>query len=279
MCKKVLINYEGDNHVSNLPLAILVNPDAEDANRMVEEALHQRRLLLVVGRCSVRYVGRAESKLEPGERMLIIKEDGSLLVHRSTGYEPVNWQPPGCVYHSQAKNGVLEIHAVRHRPSESVKVTFDRIFFASGMDLADSGKFTLHASEEDMHKAILASPSLLEEGFKPVSYEKKVDPGFLDVYGQDNKGRLVVVEVKRKTAGKQAAIQLAKYVDSIRERTDRQVRGVLAAPDIAKGVQTLLSSLSLEFRRLDPKKCAETLQQSKAAKLATFFKENEIDNH
>jgi hypothetical protein len=117
------------------------------------------------------------------------------------------------------------------------------------------------------------SPSLLEEGFKPISYEKKVDPGFLDVYGQDSKGRLVVVEVKRKTAGRQAVIQLSKYVDSIRERSDRQVRGVLAAPDTAKGVQKLLSSLNLEFRRLDPKKCAEALQTPKATKLATFFKE------
>jgi hypothetical protein len=204
---------------------------------------------------------------------LIIKEDGSLLVHRSVGYEPVNWQPPGCVYHTQTKNGVLDIHAVRYRPSESVKVSFDRILLVSGMSLKDSAEFSLYASEEDMHRAILTSPSLLEEGFKPISYEKKVDPGFLDVYGEDSKGRLVVVEVKRRTAGKQAAIQLSKYVDSIRERTDRQVRGVLAAPDIAKGVQTLLSNLSLEFRRLDPKKCAETLQKSKATKLATFFKE------
>jgi hypothetical protein len=210
--------------------------------------------------------------------MLIIKQDGSLLVHRSVGYEPVNWQPPGCVYHTQAENGLLEIHAVRHRPSESVKVSFDRIFLASGMNLKDSGEFSLYASEDDMHRAILTRPSLLEEGFRPVSYEKKVDPGFLDVYGQDSKGRLVVVEVKRKTAGKQAAIQLAKYVDSIRERADRQVRGVLAAPDIAKGVQTLLSSLGLEFKRLDPKKCAETLRQSTATKLVTFFKENEMDN-
>lgn len=261
--------------MSNLkPLAVLVNPEAEDAGRIAEEAVSQRRLLIVVGRCSVQYIGRARSKLEPGERMLVIKEDGSLLVHRSVGYEPVNWQPPGCIYHTHAENGVLEIHAVRHRPSESVKVSFDRIYLASTLNLVDHGEFSLYASEEDMHKAILINPSLLEDGFKPVSYEKKVEPGFLDVYGQDSNGRLVVVEIKRKTAGKQAVIQLAKYVDSIRERTDRQVRGVLAAPDVARNVQTLLSSLGLEFRHLDPKKCAETIQHSKATKLATFFGEN-----
>jgi RecB family endonuclease NucS len=63
-----------------------------------------------------------------------------------------------------------------------------------------------------MQKAILLEPSLLEEDFKPISYEKKVEPGFVDVYGVDKKGRFVVVEIKRKTAGKEAALQLAKYI-------------------------------------------------------------------
>jgi RecB family endonuclease NucS len=254
------------------PLTVLVNPSVVEAEKIAREAVSQHRMLLVVGRCWVNYAGRARSKLEPGERILIIKEDGSLLVHRGVGYEPVNWQPPGCVFHTQAKDGVLEVHAVRQKPAESVRVCFDRIYFASSVDLVDSGEFSLYASEDDMHRAILVDPSLLEEGFKPISYEKKVEPGFLDVYGEDKNGRLVVVEVKRKIAGKQAVIQLAKYLDAIRERADRQVRGILVAPDIAKDVQTLLSNLGLEFRRLDPKKCAETLQRAETRKLAEFFK-------
>jgi RecB family endonuclease NucS len=169
---------------------------------------------------------------------------------------------------------MLEIHAVRQKPAESVRVSFDKVYLTSSLDLVDLGEFSLYASEEDMHKAILAEPSLLEEGFKPISYEKKVEPGFLDVYGEDKNGRFVVVEVKRKTAGKQAAIQLTKYIDAIRGRTDRHVRGILAAPDIAKDVQKLLESFGLEFKRLDPKKCAETLQRTETRKLAEFFKEN-----
>ena len=255
----------------------MVNPSVVEAEKVAGEAVSHHRMLLVVGRCWVHYAGRARSKLEPGERMLIIKEDGSLLVHRSVGYEPVNWQPPGCVYHAKAKDGVLEIHAVRQKPAESVKVSFDRIYLVSSLDLVDAGEFSLYASEEDMHKAILVEPSLLEEGFKPISYEKKVEPGFLDVYGEDRNGRLVVVEVKRKTAGKQAVIQLAKYLDAIRGKADRQVRGILAAPDIAKDVHKLLDSLGLEFKGLDPKKCAETLQRAETRKLAEFFKETQTD--
>lgn len=252
-------------------LTVQVNPSVDEAEKTAREAISQHKMLLVVGRCWIQYIGRAKSKLEPGERLLIIKEDGSLLVHRSVGYEPVNWQPPGCIFHTQAKEGLLEIKAIRQKPQESVRAYFDRIDLVSGLELEDSGKFSLYGSEEDMHKAILVKPSLLEEGFNPISYEKKVEPGFVDVYGEDENGRLVVVEVKRKTAGKQAAIQLAKYVEAIRGRADRQVRGILAAPDVANDVQKLLESLGIEFKRLDPKKCAETLQRAETRKLAEFF--------
>jgi hypothetical protein len=262
----------GDKLVSeSKPLTVLVNPSVVEAEKAVKEAISQHKLLMVVGRCHVDYQGRAGSKLETGERMLIIKEDGSLLVHRSLGYEPVNWQPAGCVFHARAKEDMLEIHSVRHSPEESVKVSFDKIQMISTMSLEDSGEFSLYASEEDMHKAILARPSLLEEGFKPISYEKKVEPGFVDVYGVDKEGRLVVVEVKRRTASKEAALQLARYIDAVRLKADREVRGILVAPTTAKGVQRLLVTLGLEFKALDPKKCAETLRKTKTGKLESYF--------
>lgn len=258
------------------PLNVLVNPQIAEAEKAVKEAVSQHKMLLVIGNCWVHYLGRAKSKLDPGERMLIIKEDGSILVHRSVGYEPVNWQPPGCIFNVQAKENVLEIRAVRQKPAESVKVFFDQIQLISALSLKDYGEFSLYASEEDMQKAILMEPSLLEEGFKVVSYEKKVKPGFVDVYGIDKDGRLVVVEIKRKTAGKDAVIQLAKYIDAVKSKANREVRGVLVAPNIAKDVQRLLATLGLEFKALDPRKCAEILKRSKARKLEAFFKEGTI---
>lgn len=255
------------------PVAVLVNPSIVDAEKVAREAVSQHKALLVVGRCWVNYTGRAKSKLEPGERILIIKADGSLLVHRSVGYEPVNWQPPGCIFHTKSNGNLLEIHAVRRRPAESVQVFFDSVQMISALSLIDSGEFSLYASEDDMHKAILLKPALIEDGFKPISYEKKVEPGFVDVYGVDKNGRLVVVEVKRKTAGKEAALQLAKYIEAVKNRADREVRGILVAPDIGKDVQRILETLKLEFKTLDPKKCAEIIRRSETKKLAEFFEE------
>ena len=254
---------------------VLENPDVEEAGEVVRQGLSARRVLLIMGNCWVDYKGRASSKLEPGERIVVIKEDGSVLVHRPTGYEPVNWQPPGCVFQTSVDKDVLQIRAIRKKTSESVRLFFDRIFLVSAMSLVDAGRFSLHASEEDMQRAVLAEPSLLEPDFKPITYEKKVEPGFIDVYGIDGDGRLVVVEIKRKTAGRQAALQLARYVDSIKDMVNREVRGILVAPHLGKGVQRLLETLKLEYKALSPKKCAKVLTRSETKKLAEFFNEDE----
>ena len=218
-------------------------------------------------------LGRANSTLEPGERLLIVKSDGSLLVHRPVGYEPVNWQPAGGVFHVQVKEEALEVHGVRQKPRESVRVVFSEVFMVSALSLADSGDFLLHATEDDMHRAILLKPELLEEGFKPISWEKHVQPGFVDIYGEDKNGKLVIVEVKRKTATKENALQLAKYIEPIKSKNNREIRAVLVAPSLGKDVQRVLSTLGLEFKALDPKSCALVLRKTPTSKLESFFKE------
>jgi RecB family endonuclease NucS len=246
-----------------------------DAGKLIERTFAQRRTLIVAGACRVNYVGRASSTLELGERILIIKSDGSLLVHRPVGYEPVNWQPAGSVFHVQVKDDELEIHGVRQNPRESVRVTFSKVYMVSSLELSDSGDFLMHASEDDMHRAILLKPELLEVGFKPISWEKKVEPGFVDIYGEDKNGKLVIVEVKRKTASKEAALQLAKYIEPIKAKVNREVRAVLVAPSLGKDVQRLLVTLGLEYKALDPKTCAEVLKKTENSKLETFFNQKE----
>ena len=139
-------------------IAVLIQPTLAEAAELIEKAFTQRRTLIIVGTCHVHYVGRANSTLELGERILIIKSDGSLLVHRPVGYEPVNWQPAGGVFHVQVKDDELEVHGVRQKPHESVRVTYDSVYMISALSLSDSGDFLLHASEDDMHRAILLKP-------------------------------------------------------------------------------------------------------------------------
>jgi RecB family endonuclease NucS len=257
--------------LGNEKFTILKNPTLEEAKSVIQHVFLAKKTLVIAGSCKVIYDGRASSKLELGERLLIIKKDGAILVHRSFGYVPVNWQPSGTILHAKMKINKLQISAVRHNPRETLKIIFDKIFLLSALVLDDSADFSLYASEKDMHQAILLQPSLIEEGFKPISYEKKVTPGFIDVYGVDKNGKLVVIEVKRKIAGKKAVLQLSNYIKAIETKATREIRGILVAPNIVKGVHKILATLNLEFISLDPKKCANILKKSENTKLEHFF--------
>ena len=252
-------------------LVTIENPTIKEAANVIKGAISERKGLVLIGNCWVEYQGRASSKLDPGERIVIIKEDGSVLVHRPKGYEPVNWQPPGSLFKTSVIGDILRIRSIRRKPSESVQIFFDNIYLLSTLNLIDRGEFFLHASEADMQKAILLKPSIIEPGFKPTTYEKKVEPGFVDVYGTDKNGKFVVIEIKRKTAGREAALQLAKYVKSVKAIVNREVRGILVAPRMAKGVQKLLTTLNLDYKPLDPRQCTDILDKPKTKKISEFI--------
>ncbi|MBS7615169.1 endonuclease NucS [Candidatus Bathyarchaeota archaeon] len=253
------------------PIFVYEYPSLEVAAETVKAATSERRAFIVVGNCWVEYRGRASSTLKKGERIFIVKEDGSVLIHRSKGYEPVNWQPSGSIFYTSIKGNVLTVKAVRRAPRESIVINFDKVYLLTVLNLIDEGEFCLYASEEDMQKAILIQPEIVEEGLKLITYEKKVEPGFIDVYGVDKKGRMVVIEIKRKTAGKDAVLQLARYVDSVKGIVNRETRGIIVAPQLAKGAQKLLVTLGLDFKQLDPRKCAEIVRKTETRKLEDFY--------
>ena len=249
------------------PVSIIEAPSVEGAVSAIQKGLSEKKVIILVGECSVDYVGRASSRLRLGERIVVIKEDGSILIHRPKEYSPVNWQPPGCFFEVHISKDKLSIRAVHKKSKEVIRVFFRKLYAILFLDIVDEGEFTLYASEEDMQRAVLAYPEIIELGFHPISYEKRVEPGFVDVYGIDSLNRLVVVEIKRRTAGRAAVLQLAKYLETIKGYANREVRGVLAAPAMAKGVQQLLATLNLEFKPLSPRKCAEILGKTRVGRV------------
>ena len=106
-----------------MTLSVQVSPSAPEAARILEDALRARKFVFVAGDCKVDYEGRASSVLEWGERVAIVKQDGSVLVHRPVGYEPVNWQPSGCLVKVWLEDsGNLVMSATRSQPRENVSI-------------------------------------------------------------------------------------------------------------------------------------------------------------
>jgi len=242
--------------------------------QVVKDALAKQNVLIMAGNCTVNYEGRAASKLTWGERVLIIKADGSVLIHRRSGYEPVNWQPPKCQFRAGLEDGkVLSISAIRQEPKESLKLLFDNVTAIMSLTLTDEGEFAMHVTEEEMKRAIMLDPSLVEPGLKLISEETKMgDSGFTDVYAEDAQGRLVVIEIKRNAASREAALQLNRYVETLRKRVNRPVRGILTAPELRSGTSTLLAKLGYDFKVVSPEKCFQILKPRTDARLTEFLR-------
>jgi RecB family endonuclease NucS len=255
-----------------MALIVKNNPPLPEAAEILEKAFRSRSLVIIIGDCRVDYEGRASSTLEWGERIAMIKEDGSVLVHRPTGYEPVNWQPPKCMMSLKLDDGALVVNASRPQPKETVSIEFKTITLVATGKLADSGEFALHVTEEQMKQAILTAPDLVEAGLKPLQQEKSLgEAGFTDIFAEDKQGNLVVVEIKRVPASKDAVMQLQRYLDTLRKRISRPIRGLVVAPELRKNAQPSLNTLKLEFVRLAPEKCFTVLKSRKDTKLSQFL--------
>ncbi len=207
------------------------------------------------------YSGRAGSQLGEGDRLIILKRDGCALVHRGQDYHPVNWQPSGCVIKASVIDDSLVVKAVRPSPLESLTVTARQVQFLGTFQLDDQAEFQMHASEEDMQRAIILEPEIVEPGFKVVDFEKKVPPGFVDVYGIDSEGNTVVIEIKKDAAGFPALKQLLEYLKYLEPASGKKLRPFIVAPSLAKGVHPLLSKNGIEHRQLTLQKSAEIIRK------------------
>jgi RecB family endonuclease NucS len=239
----------------------LRHPSPREARRLVEDATEAGALLTLFGTCTVDYEGRASSRLESGDRHVMLKPDGTALVHTDEGHQPVNWQPPGCSHEASVEDGHLVIRSERPKPEELLVVRFSALLQVVAFDVRDPAELALTGTHDDLRDRLLADPDLLEPGFRPVETERRTSAGAIDVLGEDAEGVPVVVEVKRSRVGPEAVGQLRRYVDALeRELVDRDdvdaddvaVRGFLVAPSVTGPALDLLESAGHEFVSLAP---------------------------
>jgi len=231
-----------------------VRPDPETARDLVADALDGDAMVALFGRCTVDYDGRAASTLGPGDRLVVLKPDGTVLVHTDEGQQPVNWQPPGCEHAVAVEEGELLVESERETPPETLSVRFERVAHAAVYDATDPEDLALTGTEADLRERILGDPSLVEPGFEPRATERDTPAGAVDIFGVDADGRRVVIELKRRRVGPDAVSQLNRYVDALRRdlHDGTTVRGILVAPSVTDRARRLLAERGLEFLPLEP---------------------------
>ena len=227
-------------------------------------SINKRETIILVADCEVVYSGRASSRLGRGERVILIKGDGSILVHRPTGSTPVNYQPEGSIITVNLESDKLIVTAIRPKQVEELNIYVYRILGLYSFKLEDNSSFQMWGEESDIKKAILIAPrDLLGEDLKPVDEEIPLGPaGFADLLLVDRNGNYVVVEVKKDTAGVEAVYQLKRYVKRVSGGAGKRVRGILAAPGFTKSALIALEKEGLEYRYISLPKAARILRRA-----------------
>lgn len=256
---------------ANHKIWLIQEPNSKQAYHLLKKALQQKRLIQIIGRCHVEYEGRARSILTEGERLIILKRDGAILVHQENGVEPVNWQPPGASLKVSLKETNLSIYATRVVPRETVHIDFSKIAMISASLIEDTGLFSMHLTEDEMQQVLSANPGLIEPGLRTISRERQIAPGFIDIFARDSQERLVIIEVKRKRADNESVLQLHNYIKSFKGDETTQPRGILVAPSLTKGTHALLQKLALEYKKITPQQCAPYLQKRQSHMLTDFL--------
>jgi RecB family endonuclease NucS len=200
------------------------------------------------------YKGRARSFLDWGDRVIMIKQDGAVLVHQPIMREPVNWQPSDSKSEFSIKDKHLILRSHHSKPPEKMKITFRKIQIITVSSLKDKAKLLISGMETDVVNEIVSNPNVIEEGLRITKREKHVKSGMIDLFGYDVNHIPVIIEVKRSLANISAVQQLRMYVNDIKKDVDTaNVRGILCAPKVPDMVKNLLSDYGLEWKEVERK--------------------------
>lgn len=215
---------------------------------------------LVIADCSVDYSGRLDAHLPRAKRLLMLKADGSVLVHSDGGsYKPLNWMSAPCRLEEgdptpeERELGVKRVWRVLPTKAEG-QLTI-RIFDLIGEMNEDLGIDPgLQKDGVEAHlQELLADqiPNILGQGWTLLRREHPTPIGPVDLVVYDPKGLPVAIEVKRR-GGIDGVEQLTRYLELLgREAHYKSMRGIFAAQEISPQAKTLAQDRGIECLILD----------------------------
>jgi RecB family endonuclease NucS len=190
---------------------------------------------LVIARCSVDYLGRLTAHLPMATRLLLVKADGSVLVHSDGGsYKPLNWMSPPCT--------LVEVDGqwtVTNKAGEQLVITLESIEHDSAHELGVDPGLVKDGVEAHLQKLLAEQIQTLGAGYRLVRREYPTAIGPVDILARDAGGAAVAVEIKRR--GEIDGVeQLTRYLELLnRDPLLAPVRGIFAAQEIKPQARTL----------------------------------------
>jgi hypothetical protein len=202
---------------------------------------------LVIARCSVDYVGRLTAHLPLALRLLIVKADGSVLVHSDGGsYKPLNWMSPPCKLAEQPGKWM-----VTNKAGETLAITLEEVVSDTSVDLGVDPGLKKDGVESHLQELLAVQLHHLGDGWRLVRREFPTPIGPVDLMCKDAGGGSVAVEIKRR--GEIDGVeQLTRYLELLnRDPLLAPVQGIFAAQEIKPQARVLATDRGIRCVLLD----------------------------
>jgi endonuclease len=200
---------------------------------------------LVIARCSVDYAGRLSTHLPSAIRLLLVKADGSVLVHADGGgYKPLNWMAAPCTLYEEPG-----LWRVTNRAGETMTITVHEVMHDSSHQLGLDPGLVKDGVEKQLQVLLAERCHAIRPGLSLVRREYPTDVGPVDLLCRDEEGRYVAVEIKRR--GEIDGVeQLTRYLSRLRGQLG-EVWGILAAQDFRPQAKVLAAERGIECVQVD----------------------------
>ncbi|MGX7679406.1 endonuclease NucS [Jatrophihabitans sp. DSM 45814] len=190
---------------------------------------------LVIARCSVDYIGRLTAHLPMAPRLLMVKNDGSVLVHADGGsYKPLNWMSPPCRLDETELTWI-----VTNKAGEQLLINIEEIMHDSSHQLGVDPGLVKDGVEAHLHLLLAEHIETAGQGYRLVRREYPTAIGPVDIMARDAQGVSVAIEIKRR-GDIDGVEQLTRYLELLnRDPLLAPVKGIFAAQEIKPQARTL----------------------------------------
>ena len=205
---------------------------------------------LLVARCEVRYTGRLTAVLPESTRLLLLKSDGSVLVHAdSGGYKPLNWMTPPTVIEEEP--GLIVVRKRARQTEDRLEIRIAEVLSDFEQPMDEASGLAKDGVERDLQEALAERPDWLEQELRLVRREWSTEVGPVDLMCRDCDDGWVAVEIKR-LGTIEAVEQLTRYLGFIRaDAAKESCRGILAAQRFKPQAITLADSRGIRCVEID----------------------------
>jgi endonuclease len=205
---------------------------------------------LIIARCEVRYTGRLEALLPEALRLIMMKSDGSVMVHADTGgFKPQNWMVPPTVIEEQDGSIVVRKRAGASEDRLDIKIT--EVLSDVTHDMGEAAALEKDGVEAHLQELLADQPHWCGEGFRLVRREWPTDIGPVDLMCRDYEDEWIAVEIKR-VGTIDAVEQLSRYLERIRiDPALESCRGVLAAQVVKPQARVLAEARGIGWVEVD----------------------------